>query len=166
MDLVKIRVDRVIGSPKQEFAVVLRCDEKAFLIFVGEHEAVAIFRELRGLKVQRPLPHDLVMNVMTAFDISARTIAISSIVQNVFCATLLLTQEVEGGTSERNEVRIDLRASDAIIMSQKLGKDLFVSREVLDQVDDVTPLLSDADDYSGGTDDPLSDGKNEQGQDD
>ena len=151
MDLVNVRIDRVIGNPKQEFAVVVRSDEKAFLIFVGEQEAIAIFRELKGFKVQRPLPHDLVVGVMTAFDISVRAVVISSIVQNVFCATLLLTQELDGTTGvKRNEVRLDLRASDAMIIALKKGLQLHAAREVIDAVEDVTPLLGEADEF--GTD--------------
>jgi uncharacterized protein len=152
MELVKVRVDRVIGSPQSQFAVVVRSDEKAFLIYVGEPEAVAIFREMKGYSVQRPLPHDLVLNVFTAFGIKVRGVAISSIVQQIFCATLMLTQEIEGAADgmKRNEVRLDLRASDAMILALKQKVQLFASREVIDQVEDVTPLLAQADEMQDG----------------
>lgn len=162
MDLCPVKIDRVIGNPKQEFAVVLRAPEKAFLIFVGEQEAVTIFRELKSVKVQRPMPHDLVVNVMAAFDISVRAIVISSIVQSIFCATLLLNRDDAGGSGGmREEVRLDLRASDAMILALKTGRELCVSREVLFQVEDVSAQLADADEF--GTDaNPLEDDEEEE----
>lgn len=141
MDLVKAEVQRVIGTVGNDFAVVVRADEKAFLIYVGQPEVVAIFRELKGVGVQRPMSHDVVVNILNGFDIEVKMVVISSIVDNVFCATLVLTRSGAGG--ERNEVRLDVRASDAMIVALKTGSQLWVTPDVFDQVEDVTPMLPD-----------------------
>lgn len=140
MELIEVSVDRVIATTDSDFAVVLRCAEKPFLIFIGRPEVMVLYRELKGIESQRPLSHDLIVNLIRAFDIEVRGVAISSIIDKVFCATLLLTQEAEE-TMERNEVRLDLRASDAMIVALKTNSQLFVSREVLDQVADASPFL-------------------------
>ena len=144
MDLVKAEVQRVIGTVGNEFAVVVKADEKSFLIYVGQPEVVAIFRELKGVGAQRPMSHDMLVNILTGFDIEVKMVVISSIVDNVFCATLVLSQSVPDGG--RNEVRLDVRASDAMIVALKTGSQLWVTAEVLEQVDDVTPMLPDSDD--------------------
>lgn len=168
MDLIEVTVDRVIGNPREEFAVVVRGAGKAFLIFVGEQEATAIFREMKGMSFQRPLTHDLMISMMTAFDIEVRKIVISSIVQNIFCATLLLTQTAATADGPRkNEVRIDLRASDAIILALKSKTPIYAARDVVEQVEDVSPHLAAADSMqdpgSSGTAEP--EGDEETGED-
>ncbi len=150
MELIEVSVDRVIATTDNDFAVVLRSAEKPFLIFIGRPEVMVLYRELKGIEAQRPLSHDLIVNLIRAFDIEVRGIAISSILDSIFCATLLLTQMGEDG-GERNEVRLDLRASDAMIVALKTNTQLFVSRGVLDQVADATPFL-DLDDGMGSTD--------------
>lgn len=147
MELIEVTVERVIATTDSDFAVVLKSAEKPFLIFVGRAEVMVLYRELKGIVPQRPMSHDLIVNMIRAFDIEVRGIAVSSIVDNIFCATLLLTQPSEDGPA-RNEVRLDLRASDAMIVALKTNSQLFVSRDVLSQVTDATPFL-DLDDGMG-----------------
>ncbi|HGY91063.1 MAG TPA: bifunctional nuclease family protein [Planctomycetes bacterium] len=145
MDLVKAEVERVIGTTGQDYAVVVRAEGRAFLIFVGQPEVVTIYRELKGETTPRPMPHDLVVNLMQGFDIEVRLVVISAIVDNVFCATLLMARRDDDESSElSHEVRLDLRASDAMIIALKTGSELYVTREVLEQTEDVSQMLPDA----------------------
>jgi len=149
MELIKARIDRVIGTTGQDYAVVLTAETKSFLVFVGQPEVAAIYRELKGLAMQRPMAHDVIVNTLRGFDIDVRMIVISSIVESVFCATLLLRQGQNGEEGiATNDVRLDLRASDAMIVALKTGSQLWVSREILDSVEDVSALLPDDDDLS------------------
>ncbi len=145
MDLVKAEVERVIGTTGQDYAVVVRAEGRAFLIFVGQPEVVTIYRELKGETTPRPMPHDLVVNLMHGFDIEVRLVVISAIVDNVFCATLLMARPDDDESSGlSHEVRLDLRASDAMIIALKTGSQLHVTREVLEQTEDVSQMLPDA----------------------
>lgn len=143
MELLKAEVQSVIGTFGDDYAVVVRAEEKAFLIYVGKPEVFAIFRELKGVPPQRPMSHEMLCNVLTGFDIEVKMVVISSIVENVFCATLVLSRTDRDG--ERSEVRLDTRASDAMIVALKTGSQLWVTHEVLDQVEDVTAMLPDDD---------------------
>ncbi|MCA9319674.1 MAG: bifunctional nuclease family protein [Planctomycetes bacterium] len=149
MDLVRAKIERVIGTSGQDYAVVISADAKSFLIFVGQPEVVAIYRELQGVGAQRPMSHDVIANVMRAFDIEVRKVVISAIVENVFCATLLMAQNPPSQAGDEaiqsNAVRLDLRASDAMIIALKTKSQLWVSREVLDQVEDVSSIIPDDD---------------------
>lgn len=144
MDLVPLTIKRVIASTGEEFAIVLEAPDKTFLIFVGQAEAFAIYRELKGTPTRRPLSHDLLANILQGFDIRVAKVAISSIVESTFCATLLLVQDADPeatGPARRRELRLDLRASDAMIVALKAKHPLFATRDVVDQVEDVSELL-------------------------
>jgi bifunctional DNase/RNase len=137
---------------------------KQFLIQIGPAEAAAVMRELRSEKPERPLTHELVAYVLTAFEIKLESVVISSVVNDAFCATLTLSRR-QGTTHER--VRIDARASDAIVLALKHGVALQMTRRVLDQVDDISKMISAVDqqldataqDGADGAEDAESDGE-------
>lgn len=147
-ELIPVDVERVLQF-RDSAAVVLRGPEKHFMIFVGVHESMAIQREMQGRRPERPLTHDVISYVFQGFDITVRKVVISSIVNNVFCATLVLEQEVEGAAS--NEVRLDIRASDSLVIALKSESKIWVTRRVMDAVEDVTQTLAEIDEqYAAG----------------
>jgi uncharacterized protein len=143
MDLIPLEIDRVIASTSDEFAVVLTAETKTFLIFVGHAEALALYREMKGTRSRRPLPHDVLRSVFLGFDIEVARVVISSIVDSTFCATMHLRQQ-GAVSSSRRELRLDLRASDAMIVALKTGQGLYTTPSVLEQVEDVSELLGAA----------------------
>ncbi len=166
MDLVKVEVKKVIGPVRDTAAVLLGNDEKVFMIFVGIYEAAAIIRELRHETTERPLTHDVIRSILVGFDIEVRRVIISSIVNNVFCATLALERTASGGEGGlRDEVRIDLRASDSIVLALKTQADIWVSRRVFDAVEDVKSQLEEqeAGEGEGGEDEAEEDGGEPEG---
>jgi len=139
IDLLPAYVERVLPF-RDSAAVVLRCDEKQFMIFVGMFEAAALMRELSGETTERPLTHDVVSYVLTGFDITVSKVVVSSIVDNVFCATLILARE-----GEEAEVRLDIRASDSLVIALKTRSQIWVTRRVLESVEDVAETLRQID---------------------
>jgi bifunctional DNase/RNase len=143
LELVEVKIERVIGFREtQAAAVVLAHPEKKFLIFVGPAEGAAVQRELSQQRADRPATHDLLDYVMKGFDIEVKKVVVSTIMNNVFCATLILTQKPQGG-GPSHEVRLDARASDSIVIALKAGVPLQVTRRVLDAVEDATKNLEE-----------------------
>jgi len=143
LELVEVKIERVIGFREtQAAAVVLAHPEKKFLIFVGPAEGAAVQRELSQQRADRPATHDLLDYVMKGFDIEVKKVVVSTIMNNVFCATLILTQKAQGG-GPSHEVRLDARASDSIVIALKAGVPLQVTRRVLDAVEDATKNLEE-----------------------
>ena len=136
LELLPATVERVLPF-RDSAAVVLRAEDKPFMIFVGRYEAQAIMRELEGERTERPLTHDVISYILTGFDIIVERIVVSSIVNSVFCATLILARE--GADSE--EVRLDIRASDSLVLALKTGVPIWVARRVFEQVGDVSEAL-------------------------
>jgi bifunctional DNase/RNase len=144
LELIDVKIERVIGfRESQAAAVVLTHPEKKFLIFVGPTEGAAVQRELSHQKADRPATHDLLDYVMKGFDIEVKRVVVSTIVNNVFCATLILVQKGQDGAPS-HEVRLDARASDSIVIAMKAGVPLSVTRRGLDAVEDATAHLEEA----------------------
>jgi bifunctional DNase/RNase len=140
--LHKIKIKKVLGPTNTGTAVLLGNDQKTFVMFIGIYEGAAIIRELNGETPSRPLTHELLSYLMTGFSIEVKQIVISDIVNNTFCATLVLEQKCVNGDGEfngkRNEVRIDARPSDCLVIALKEKKDIFATQAVLDKVRDIS----------------------------
>jgi uncharacterized protein len=142
LDLVEVTIERVLGFRESAAAaVVLAHEKKRFLIFVGPAEGAAAQRELAGQRADRPATHDLLDYILKGFEIEVKTVVVSSIVNNVFCATIILHQRAQDG-GPASEVRLDARASDSIVIALKAKVPLYVTRRVLDAVEDATEHLA------------------------
>lgn len=140
--LHKIKIKKVLGPTNTGTAVLLGNDQKTFVMFIGIYEGAAIIRELNGEAPARPLTHELISYVMTGFSIEVKQIVISDIVDNTFCATLVLEQKCVNGQGDwngkRNEVRIDARPSDCLVIALKEKKEIYATQAVLDKVRDIS----------------------------
>ena len=146
MELEKVRLRNVIGPTSGGTAVILGNEKKNFVMYVGVFEGAAILRELNSEEPPRPLTHELIAFLLTGFDIQVKRIVISDIVDNTFCATLVLEQKILDGDGtpegKRNEVRIDARPSDCIVIALKTKSEIFVTRDVMEKVKDISEEIS------------------------
>lgn len=142
MALRKVHIKKVIGPTSNGTAVLLGDSKKTFVMFIGQYEGAAIIRELNDEATPRPLTHDLLSHILLGFDIQVKRIVITDLVKNIFHATIILEQKctTEGGewNGKRNEVRIDARPSDCLVIALKEKADIWVSDQVLEKVRDVS----------------------------
>ena len=147
MNLEKVKIRRIIGPTPSGAAILLGNDKKTFVVFVGFYEAAALIREINHESPARPLTHELIQNIFLGFDVEVKKVIISSIIENTFCATLVLQQKLAEGNGEwagkRNEVRIDARPSDCLVLALKNSVDIFVTSEVFEQVQDVSKMTGE-----------------------
>ncbi|MEM7166238.1 MAG: bifunctional nuclease family protein [Planctomycetota bacterium] len=143
--LHKVRIQRIYPPSSNGTAVLVGNDEKTFIVFIGLNEATALLREMKNEPAPRPLTHDLLQSVFLGFDVGVKQIIISDIVDNAFCATLILEQQGPGASEDPNghraEVRIDARPSDCFVLALKNATDLYVTADVMEQVRDFSQLL-------------------------
>lgn len=157
--LEEVRIKRVVMTPQlagQEAlgatAVLIGNDEKTFAIYIGPYEGAALIRELKDERPARPLTHDLISYVLDGFDIEIRRVILSDLIDGTYYATLVLEQKVTDDNGEwvgrRNEVRIDARPSDCLVLAQKEKRPIYCTRTLLDKVTHVSeanlPGLEDA----------------------
>jgi bifunctional DNase/RNase len=141
-ELEKVTIRRIIGPTPQGAAVLVGNEKKTFAVFVGPYEAAAMVREINHEKLPRPLTHELIQNVFLGFDVGVKQVIVSDLADQTYYATLVLEQRLKGSdgspTGQRNEVRIDARPSDCFVLALKTNADIFVTRDVFDQVEDVS----------------------------
>jgi bifunctional DNase/RNase len=96
-------------------------------IWIGAYEADAIATELQGVTPSRPLPYDLMREMLNQIGARVERILISDLNEQVFFARIILDNH--GQTIE-----IDSRPSDAIAIAVRTGTSILVDDAIMDQV--------------------------------
>jgi uncharacterized protein len=130
MSIKGLMLDPISNSP----IVVLKDGEnKTFLpIWVGIFEANAIALQLESVETPRPMTHDLLRNVIVEMEGIVTRILINDLQESTFFARIFMT------VGDRT-VEIDSRPSDAIALALRVSAPIFVTQEVLDQAQTITP---------------------------
>jgi len=106
------------------YALILREVEGArrLPIIIGQAEAQSIALEMEGIKPPRPLTHDLMKNIITAFGSELTDVTIDDLRDGTFYAKLNIDNQL-----------IDSRPSDAIALAVRYGAQIFVASGVMDE---------------------------------
>lgn len=121
---------RVVGVRFEEpdYAPVLILREmtgnRVLPIWIGASEAAAISMHQQGVVPERPLSHDLHLELITALGHSLDRVEITSVDRGTFYSDLVI------GTN----VRISARPSDAIAIALRADAPIFASPTVVDEV--------------------------------
>lgn len=91
-------------------------------IIIGASEAQSIALEMEGIKPPRPLTHDLMKNIITAFGAELSEILIDELKDGTFYAKLNLDSQL-----------IDSRPSDAIALAVRYGVQIYVATAVMEE---------------------------------
>jgi uncharacterized protein len=100
--------------------------ERHLPIWIGAYEAEAIAMELQGVVASRPLPYDLIKNIIGDLGGTVDRIIVTDLSQDVYYARLVIQQH-------GNQVEIDSRPSDAIAIAVRLGVPILVDEAVMDR---------------------------------
>jgi hypothetical protein len=133
-DLVKVELKNLFHTQGFGGGVFLGNEEKTFAIFIGQGELNALLLAGNGVTPPRPLTHNLIDMVLHGFDIEVKSIVITEIVDDAFHATLTLVQH-------GHEVEIDCRPSDGLVLAVLHKRPIFVTRKLLEEVEDGEKLL-------------------------
>ncbi len=136
-DVIEIRVKKLYQVP-QGFAVLVGNDNKTFIIYVDGGVGSAIDMFLQHIPKERPLTHDLLINIMQGLGAVLDRVLINSIKGNTFYARLFIKCENELG---KKLIEIDCRPSDALALAVYYKTKIFCGKDVLDSVEDVSHIL-------------------------
>lgn len=127
----------------QHRVVILRevGGERHLPIWIGRFEAEAIAMVLQGIDPARPLPYDLLTNVLGELGTTIERIVVTDLNQDVFYAAIILDKS--GST-----VQIDSRPSDAIAVAVRANVPILVEESVMERAG-IT--MGDEDDEEAGT---------------
>ena len=136
--VVEVQV-RGVAATSGGCAVFLGNEEKVFVIFVEQSVGAAIAMFMQGMQKQRPLTHDLLANILRAFEAKIEKVIINDLKRGTYFATLVLS--VENESQQKKIFEIDSRPSDCIAMATQQTAPIYVSCDVWDQVEDMTEAL-------------------------
>lgn len=128
MFVAGIALDARNGHP----IVVLNDSTKrrALPIWIGMAEANAITRALEHVKPERPMTHDLLLNLITQLGYKVEKVEINELASNTYFATIVL--RLNDPTHTVDSVKpIDSRPSDAIALALRAKAPIFVSAQVI-----------------------------------
>ena len=114
-----------LGMP-QKFLVLLKGTENSVVpITIGHFEGQALAMALRKIPLPRPLPHDLLCNLLKRIDAVVHKLVVHTLKEDVFHAYLLIQ-------AQGQSFYLDCRPSDGMIVATLLGVPLFLTPEVME----------------------------------
>ena len=126
MDKVLVDILGLSTNPASggAYALILRevNGSRRLPIIIGASEAQSIALEMEGIKPPRPLTHDLMKNIITAFGAELTDIIIDDLRDGTFYAKLNIDNQM-----------IDSRPSDAIALAVRYGVQIYVATPVMDE---------------------------------
>ncbi len=119
----------IISETHEEQVIVLKevGGERAFPIVIGIWEAVAIDRNIKGQKSERPMTHDLLENVIRELGARLDRIVVTELRNRTFIAKLIVRRNGK-------LVEVDSRPSDAIALAVQTQAPIYVEEAVLEAV--------------------------------
>ena len=126
-EMVEVTIDSVrVSLMNPQRLVVLRDmnADRYLPIWVGPYEAEAITVALQEIEIARPLTHDLLKNVFTAFNAQIRRVEIVALREDIFYGNIVV--ETDGRI-----MNVDARPSDAIALAVRAHVPILVNPSVM-----------------------------------
>ena len=114
------------GAP----VVLLQARDEVLPIFVSSDQAQSMQLALEGEPFERPLTHDLLVEMVAEFGAAIDRVRIDDLADGTFYAKIDTEQYL---ADRRKEMVFDARPSDGIAISLRTDCPLIVTDEVLDQ---------------------------------
>jgi len=127
-DTIEMSVGGLTLDPVTKTPIVILKDTENKLnlpIWIGLLEATAMATEIEGIKMARPMTHDLLKTILGEFCCAVESVEITELKENTYYASVNLS--VAG-----RQVMIDSRPSDAIALALRTKSPIYVAKAVLE----------------------------------
>ena len=114
------------GAP----VVVLRAGGQALPIFISTDQAKSISHAMEGRPFERPLTHDLFVEMLTEFGGAIDRVRIDELSESTFLSKIDAERYSAG---ERRELTFDARPSDAIALALRVECPILVADGVIEE---------------------------------
>ena len=127
VEVLKIKYN----PPSKSYAVLLQIlnSDEVTAIPVVTKEANTISMAYEGNTFPRPFTHDIMLDIINNLNCKIRKVIISDIKKGTIFSKIILANH------QNNEVSIDCRPSDAIIMAIKSYANIFIEQHVIDKIE-------------------------------
>lgn len=137
-DTIQMSVGGLTLDPVTKTPIVILKDTENKLnlpIWIGLLEATAMATEIEGIKMARPMTHDLLKTILGEVGGSVESVEITELKENTYYAAVNIS--LAG-----RQLMIDSRPSDAIALALRTKSPIFVAKAVLE----ASSILQQADD--------------------
>jgi bifunctional DNase/RNase len=127
-DTIQMSVGGLTLDPVTKTPIVILKDTENKLnlpIWIGLLEATAMATEIEGIKMARPMTHDLLKTILGEVGCAVESVEITELKENTYYASVNLT--VAG-----RQMMIDSRPSDAIALALRTKSPIYVAKAVLE----------------------------------
>jgi len=125
--MIEVKISGVAIDPITKGFVVILKDEiknRWLPIWVGPYEAKMISLVLEEIEPKRPLPHDLMKNIINVFNAEVERIIICNLEEDTYFANIIF--------KIGNKVKkVDARPSDAIALALRTSAPIYITEEIL-----------------------------------
>ena len=123
VEVQSVGFDPALNSP----VVVLQNKEKtkAIPIWIGMPEAQAIYLQLEGKALPRPMTHDLMKNILEQVGVEFEKVVVSELKETTYYSHIHL---VQGG----KPLEIDSRPSDAIALALRFHRPIYIAKNLFE----------------------------------
>ena len=126
---VEVEVKGVSMDTVAQAPVAILVDKegkKAFPIWIGTQEAVAMEKELNNSTSPRPMTHDLLHSILSKMQVKVKEVRVVELKNNTYYASLFLA-------SAKEVFEVDARPSDSIILALKSKAPIYVSTQLFEK---------------------------------
>ena len=137
-DVVQVQIKALIPT-NAGVAVFVGNEEKIFVIYVDPSVGSAINMFVNGTAKERPLTHDLMALILAAVGAKVERVIVNDLKSGTYFGRLIISAENE--LHQRKIIELDSRPSDCLAMATQQKAPIFVSRDVWDEVEDMSDVL-------------------------
>ena len=137
-EVIPVKVRALIPT-NAGVAVFVGNDAKTFVIYVDPSVGSAINMFMTDTPKERPLTHDLMALILAAVGAKVDRVIINDLKSGTYFGRLIITAENE--LHQRKIIELDSRPSDCIAIATQQNAPIFVSRDVWDEVEDMSDVL-------------------------
>ncbi len=128
-ETVEMFVGGLVQDPSTQAPIVVLQDEKnqfCLPIWIGMAEATSIVTILKGIKLARPMTHDLMFEALTQTGMTVQRVLIHDLQEATYFSEIVISQG-------DNVIILDSRPSDAIALALRADAPILVSADVLEK---------------------------------
>jgi len=127
--LIEVTVAGLALDPRTDSPILLLRDaskNRILPIWIGVAEATAIAAQVEGIRLPRPMTHDLTQNLVNSLGGRISRVAITSLVDATYYAQVTLV-------ANEKENDLDARPSDAVALALRAAAPIYVDDQVFQQ---------------------------------
>ncbi len=127
--LVQMKVEGLLFDPRSNMYIMLLKEVdgiNTLPIWIGKPEADSIALALGKVATPRPLTHDLIRNICNGLKAKVTRVVVTEIFENTYYALIYLV-------SDKTEVPVDSRPSDAVAVALRANAPIFVEDSILEK---------------------------------